>query len=82
MALLSRRIESTSRPAVRSRTRKNRETLTAGSDNVVDGEDPQLIFEELGEVMVVHSQSKDDHDQEGNDGEKVATIEDSLGESP
>lgn len=82
MALLSRRIESTSRPAVRSRTRKNRETLTAGSDNVVDGEDPQLIFEELDEVMVVHSQSKDDHDQEGNDGEKVATIEDSLGESP
>lgn len=67
---------------MRSRTRKNRETLTAGSDNVVDGEDPQLIFEELDEVMVVHSQSKDDHDQEGNDGEKVATIEDSLGESP
>lgn len=78
MALLSGRIEGASGSAVRCGARENGKTLTAGTDHVIDGEDAQLVVEELGEVAVVHPQSEDDHDQEGNEGEEVPVSEEDM----
>ena len=78
MALLSGRIEGASWSAVRCRSGKNGKTLTAGTDHVIDGEDAQLVVEELSEVSVVHPQSEDDHDQEGNEGEEVPVSEEEM----
>ena len=82
MALLSGRIEGASRSAVRCGAGENGETLAAGTDHVIDGEDAQLVIEEFGEVAVVHPQSEDDHDQEGNEGEHVPVSEEEIKELP
>ena len=67
-ALLCWRVEGASRSAVHGGAGKDGQTLTAGPNNVVNGEDTQLIIDELGEMTVIHTQRKDNHDHKGNEG--------------
>ena len=72
-SLLRRGIEGASRSAVHGGAGQDGQTFTAGPNDVVNGEDAELIIDELGEMTVIHLQRKNNHDHEGNEGQDVTT---------